>query len=159
VSAENVELVRSAFAAEGVDMVEALEHMTADGMEGVGIDTGPFAEDFEVEFLNDQPGGDITPQRRGVAGMQEGWANWLEAFESYVITPEDFVDAGDEVVVLVHVRARTERDGVEVEHSPAALFQVRDGKIQRTRFFLERRGAFEAVGMEPPPEGTGASST
>jgi ketosteroid isomerase-like protein len=155
VSAENVDLVKSAFAAEGVDMVEALKHMTADGVEQAGIDSGPFAEDFEVVFLNDQPGGDITPERRGVAGMQEGWANWLEAFESYVITPEDFLDAGDEVVVLVNVRARTKRDGVEVQHSPAALFQVLDGQIQRTRFYLQRSGAFEAVGMEPPPEAQG----
>ena len=58
---------------------------------------------------------------------------------------------GEEVVVLVHIRARTKRDAVEVEHSPAALFQVRDGKVRRTRFFLERELALEVAGLDPPP--------
>ena len=150
-SSDNVELVRQVFSPEGVDMVQAIPLMSGgEGVEEAGIDSGPFAEDFEVEFVGSQPGGDISPERRGVEGMAEGWANWLEAFESYVITPEDFIDAGDEVLVLVNVLARTERDGVEVEHSPAALFLVRDGQIRRTRFFLERGMAFEQAGMDPP---------
>jgi len=75
------------------------------------------------------------------------------SYESYLITPEEFIDAGDQVLMLVHVRARTIRDGVGVEHAPAALFEVRDGRIHRARFFLERALALAAAGMEPPPAG------
>ena len=150
-SAENVELVKALFPAAGFDMVEALERMDRD-IDQVGIDTGPFAEDFEIQFLSGQSGGSIEPEARGAAGLAEGWGNWLQGYETYVITPEDFVDAGDEVLLLVHVRARTVRDGVELEHRPAALFQVRDGKVRRTRFYLEREMAYEAAGLEPPPD-------
>lgn len=156
-SSENVELVRGVFPAAGVDMVEAVRQLPIDRVEEVGIDSGPFAEDFKTEFLSDQPGGEISPEARGAAGLAEGWANWLEPFESYVITPEDFVDAGDEVLLLVRVRARTERDQVEVEHRPAALFQVRDGKICRARFYLVREAAYAAAGLEPPPDGESAA--
>lgn len=151
-SAENVELVKALFPAAGVDMVEALQHVVREDIGQVGIDTGPFAEDFEIKFLSGQPGGSIEPEARGAAGLAEGWSNWLQGYESYVITPEDFVDAGDEVLLLVHVRARTLRDGVELEHRPAALFQVRDAKVRRTRFYLEREMAYEAAGLEPPPD-------
>ena len=150
-SAENVELVRGLIPSDGMDMVEATRLMTGAGVERVGIDSGPFAEDFEIEFISEQPLGPGPVNRRGVKGLAEGWANWLEPYESYLLTPEEFLDAGEEVVVLVHVRARTKRDGVEVEHSPAALFQVRDGKVRRTRFFLERELALEVAGLDPPP--------
>lgn len=157
-SAANVELVKQVFAAEGIEMVEVVRQMTAETADLAGIETGPFADDFEIQFASGHGAGDISPERRGVEGMAEGWANWLEGFEHYVITPEEFLDAGDEVVVLVNVRAKTERDGVEMEHRPAALFQVRDGKIRRTRFMLDRDEAFREAGLDAPG-GTGAGPT
>lgn len=146
-----MELVKGLIPSDGIDMVEATRLMTGAGVERVGIDSGPFAEDFEIEFISEQPLGPGPVNRRGVKGLAEGWANWLEPYESYLLTPEEFLDAGEEVVVLVHIRARTKRDAVEVEHSPAALFQVRDGKVRRTRFFLERELALEVAGLDPPP--------
>ena len=44
----------------------------------------------------------------------------------------------------------TERDGVELEHRPAALFQVRDGKICRTRFYLVREPRTRPPGWSLP---------
>jgi ketosteroid isomerase-like protein len=43
----------------------------------------------------------------------------------------------EEVQISVHVRARTHRDGVTVEHSPAALATVREGLLVRMRFYLD----------------------
>ena len=40
--------------------------------------------------------------------------------------------------------ARTHRDGVEVEHSPAAVATVRDGVLVRMRFYLDRDEARRA---------------
>jgi ketosteroid isomerase-like protein len=65
-----------------------------------------------------------------------------------MLSVEDVVDAGDEdVLVLTHVRARTHRDGVLVEHDPAAAITVRDGTVVRARFFLERSAALDALGL------------
>ena len=145
-SEENVELVRGLFAPEGVDMVAAMDDPLSQG-----LDIGVFSDDCTVEFLAELPSEVVEPSMRGAAGLVEGWSNWTEAYESYVITPEDFLDAGDQVLVLVRVEARTERDGVVMEHRPAAVFEVGDGKISRARFYLAREIAFGDAGLEPPP--------
>ena len=144
-SAENVELVRGLFPAKGVDMVAAMGDPISQG-----LDIGAFSDDCQVEFLAELPSEVVEPSMSGPAGLVEGWSNWIEAYESYVITPEDFHEAGDEVVMLVRVEARTERDGVVMEHRPAAVFQVRDGRISRARFYLDRELAFSEAGIEPP---------
>jgi ketosteroid isomerase-like protein len=140
VSRENVELVRS-LQPTGSDLVEvfsAIEH------EGASAElTDPFGEDFDVRFVSDM--GDI--EGRGPSGFLEAWRDWLTPYKSYRVDVEDIIDAGDEVLVLVRVKARTERDDVEVEHAPAALWSVRDGKITAVRFFLHRADALEAAGL------------
>lgn len=114
------------------------------------FDVRVFSEDCMVEFLAERPSEAIEPTLRGPAGLVEGWRNWIEAHESYVIKPEDFLDAGDQVLLLVRAEARTERDGVTMEHRPAALFQVGDGRIHRARFYLDRQMAFRDAGLENP---------
>ena len=95
------------------------------------------APDLEVGFLPTALGGGI--RQEGLSGLTEGWREWLEPYESYVITMEDFEEVGDDqAVILVRVRARTHRDGVLVEHAPAALATVRDGKLVSMRFYLDR---------------------
>jgi ketosteroid isomerase-like protein len=61
---------------------------------------------------------------------------------------EECVDAGDQVVMLVSVRGRTSRGGVEVEHRPAAVWTLEDGKVTAITFFLEREQAFEFAGID-----------
>jgi ketosteroid isomerase-like protein len=145
VSDQKVELVRELFPDEGVDMVAAMADPISQG-----LDVGVFSDDCVVEFLAERPSEAIEPTLHGPAGLVEGWRNWTEAYESYVITPEEFFDAGDEVLVLVRVEARTERGGVAMEHRPAAVFTVRDGRIHRARHFLDRDTAFDAAGVERP---------
>ena len=101
----------------------------------------------EVAFVASAPG---VPEIRyqGVDGLADGWRDWLEPFESYWLEIEDFVDAGDDdVLILVRVSARTKRDGVLVEHSPAAICTAREGKIVKIRFYLDRDHAREAAGV------------
>ena len=68
-------------------------------------------------------------------------------WESYYIEAEEFIDAGEEVVTLTRVLAQTTRDSVAVEHRPAAVWSLRQGKIVRVRFYLERDEALEAAGL------------
>jgi ketosteroid isomerase-like protein len=101
--------------------------------------------DLVIEFFPEALGGRI--EGAGVQGMVEGWREWLEPYEAYVTAIEDLEElpTGD-ILILVHARARTHRDGVEVEHSPAAVATVRDGLLQRMRFYLDRD---EARAAEP----------
>ena len=83
----------------------------------------------------------------GIAGLLEGWLDWLEAWDSYVIRFEEALDAGDKVVSFATVKARTSRYDVAVEHTPAAVWTVRDGKLSAVYFFLEREDALEYAGV------------
>jgi ketosteroid isomerase-like protein len=145
-SEANVEIVKRA-QPSGVDMVQLFRGSSAPDPADTGIDATAFENDFEVEFISSEAQASIRPAARGAQGLAEGWRDWLEAWESYYIETEEFIDAGDEVVCLVRVHGQTARDGVSVEHRPAAVWSVRDDKIVRVRFYLERNAAFEAAGL------------
>ena len=143
-SQENVELVRAIWPSE-VDVVQLVQlveegELPADVVAGV-------ASDLEVAFIAQGPQGSETSYR-GVEGLGEGWRDWLEPYQSYWLEVEDFIDAGeDEVLMPARVKAVTRRDGVLIEHSPAAICAVRDRKIARVTFYLDRSEALEAVGL------------
>jgi len=142
-SRENVELVRDLQPVD-VDLVQLFGPDETFNAAPFGA-TDRFEPDFEVRFIADQPGlGAI--ERKGLDGFVAGWREWLEPWASYRIDVDDIIDAGDDVLVLIRVRAQTARDGVEMEHSPAAVWTIRDGRVSALRLYLNRERAFEAAG-------------
>jgi ketosteroid isomerase-like protein len=147
-SRENVELVKSIHP-NGVDLVALFGAGERSIPPPIAAAADLFAEDFDVRFFaldgrQRQP----ESQGRGVEELLAAWRDWLEPWESYRLDVEDFIDAGDDVVVLVHIRGRTARDGVEMEHAPAAIFTVRSGKVVRLHFYMDRAQALETAGRE-----------
>jgi hypothetical protein len=85
---------------------------------------------------------------RGVAGFIEGWRDFLGAWESWVITPTEFIDVDDErILILLDVRARSKTHQVEIPIEAANLVTLRDGKLARLEMFSGRAEAFEAAGL------------
>lgn len=105
----------------------------------------PFADDFLVEFISNVPGVDRI-SRQGLDGFVEGWRDWLEAYATYRISAEEFVDAGDKVVVLIKVRATTARGGVVIEHDPAVVWTLAEGRVVAVRMYLGREDALREAG-------------
>jgi ketosteroid isomerase-like protein len=70
------------------------------------------------------------------------WEHW-DAIE---MTPEEIVEAGDDVVVFVHVRLRG-RDGIEVEARGPHVQTWSGGRLVRYRLFQAREEALAAVGL------------
>ena len=136
----NVEIVRALQPSE-IDLVSAVR-----GPENPFPQLPPasFAEDFASEWIG--PSGLKLGPFRGVEGIAAGWRDWLEAFETYEVRAEEFIGLGDQVLVFVRVRARTVRDGVEMEHAPAAVWTLRDGLVTRIVLYLDRDEALAAVG-------------
>jgi ketosteroid isomerase-like protein len=112
-----------------------------------GSSSPPIRPDIEIEFAGTASGAPGLSYR-GLDGLIEGWRDWLTPWQSYHIRVEDVLDAGANVVVLAAVRARTSRDGVEVEHRPAAVWTIRDGSVMAVHFFLERAEALRFAGIE-----------
>ena len=145
-SAENVELVKS-LQPDDVDLVELFREGGPSPFSEE--DAGLFAPDFEAEFIA-SIAGVPSLSYTGLGGMLDGWRDWLEAFATYRITAERFVDLGSDVVVFIRVDAQTARDAVAVTHEPAGVWSVRDGKITRLRLYLDREDALRDAGSAQP---------
>jgi ketosteroid isomerase-like protein len=145
-SRENVEIVKRA-QPTGIDMVSLFRGSNAPDPAATGIDVTVFDSDFEVEFVS-ATAGSLRPRSRGPQGLAEAWRDWLEPWETYYVEVEEFIDAGDEVVVFARIRGQTARDGVRVEHSPAAIWSIRDGNVAKIQFYLDRDEALESAGLQ-----------
>jgi ketosteroid isomerase-like protein len=143
-SRENVELVK-ALQPSGIDLVEVFaqefETQTADDP-----DAELFHRDLEVQFIARGETLEGTVYR-GLEGLAQAWREWLAAWTSYRLDVDEFVDAGDKVVVFVRVAARTARDDVLMHHTPGAIWTIRAGKVASIRFYFDRSEALEALGL------------
>jgi ketosteroid isomerase-like protein len=62
------------------------------------------------------------------------------------LEPEEFIDAGDQVVALLRVKA-TGHSGVALERDDAIVYTMRDGQVARLDYYNNRPQALEAVGL------------
>ena len=85
-------------------------------------------------------------RRRGTTRFGPAWLAG-KAWNEYEVTHEEFVDAGDRVVVTLHLRARGRGSGVEIDARFFDVYTIRDGEIVRMDEFTERSAALEAAGL------------
>jgi len=84
---------------------------------------------------------------RGREATQRFWKTFLETFNRVVVVPQEFIEHGDNVIVLdrTHMWGR---DGIEVEARNVSLATIRHGQIVRWRLCRDRAEALKAVGLE-----------
>jgi ketosteroid isomerase-like protein len=73
---------------------------------------------------------------------------WEAPWEDLEMTAEEFIDAGDRVVVRAYLRGRGRGSGVEVDIRFYWLYTLRGGKIVRVDEFTELEEALEAARLE-----------
>jgi uncharacterized protein len=83
----------------------------------------------------------------GLEGMLQALFDWAESFEELVITAEEYIDAGDQVVVRTRQRARGSGSGAQVETDLWYVYSVRAGKVVRIDIVQNRSEALEAAGL------------
>ena len=131
-SQENIAAVR-----RGYEMVAAGD------IEGL---TDTFAPEAEVTESGGIGGtGSATGTRYGFEGFLRGWADAQETFDDFRVVPEDFIEAGDAVVVPAHISGRGKSSGVELDTRVAHLWVFQDGKIIRGDVFPTVEDALEAA--------------
>ena len=90
-----------------------------------------------------------TPDQGDYEGHQ-GVTRWLEdwaaAWAEWSIAPEEFIDAGDSVVVLVRMETTGRGSGIEIQRDDALVYEIRDGIITRIDYYNDRKQALKAVG-------------
>ena len=138
-SEENVEIVRFVFDA---------------------FERGQLDEMFEL-VTNDLTTHRVEPDNaiyHGKEGFLQATADWIEGFEEWTVTPEEFIDGKDSVLVRVRQTARGEKSGVPVESNIWFVFEMRGRKIVRLEFPPERSRSprsRRAVGVRGSARGAG----
>ena len=127
-SQENVEIVRRAFAYE---------------IYGVG-------DRAEAEAIFD-PDVVINPTEEGPSygldAIRDNIEQWKGAWEELEVTTEEFIDAGDRVLVTAPHRGRGRESGIEVDTRFYLVYSLRNGKVVRSDEYADRAEALEAAGV------------
>jgi len=64
------------------------------------------------------------------------------------VEPQEFIDAGDFVVVPTRQVGRGRTSGAFFEEGQVNVFRVRDGRVTQLREYRDRSEALKAVGLE-----------
>jgi ketosteroid isomerase-like protein len=97
-------------------------------------------------FDHDLP--DAKASYTGLDGLGQWQADWEASWASWRWEAQDFIDAGDRVVVVLRVHATGRGSGVEVERLDGAVFTLRGGRCIRFDYYGSKAEALKAVGLE-----------
>jgi ketosteroid isomerase-like protein len=85
---------------------------------------------------------------RGVEGVGAHWIEWMEPWDEHRIEPVELIEAGDDgVIATIHLTARGEHSGMEIDQHFFQVYTVQEGKITRMVEFVDRASALESAGL------------
>ena len=128
-SQENVELVRWTFTSNPTRLFSL------------------FDDEIELDARGnvELPGTVVAGRGREVVERfcREYWGTWAE----YSAEPQEFIDAGNHVVVVVRERGKGKGSGVPFETTHTQVWTLRDGRLVRWLLFADKADALEAAGL------------
>jgi ketosteroid isomerase-like protein len=87
--------------------------------------------------------GTYLGEKEATRFIEDFWA----PFEEVNAEPEEFIEAGDQVVVFLHVRNRHRGSSAFVDIRVAITWTMRDGKPIMCQMFPQREQALAAAGL------------
>jgi ketosteroid isomerase-like protein len=127
-SQENVEIVRGGFDAFQEGNLSQMLDLMADDL---------------VTYRADPDGATY----HGKEGFLRATADWTEDFSEWSVIPEEFIDAGDRVLVRVRQMARGEASGIPVEGEFWFVFEMSGRRVAKLSFYVRPGEALEAAGL------------
>ncbi len=106
-----------------------------------------FAADAETADAAGLGVAGTTGTRHGPEGFLRAATEGLEAFEDYRVDTEEFIDAGEAVVVPVRISGRGRTSGAKLETRLAHLWVLRNRKVIRGEVYRTTEEALEAAGL------------
>src|SRR5919109_2311117 len=89
----------------------------------------------------------IGPEWHGPQGVLEMAADWVEEFDEFTMIGEEFIDAGDAVVVRIRQEGRGTSTGVPVQVTFWFVYSMKDERVIRFEMFQDRDEALQSVGL------------
>ncbi|MGH2966698.1 MAG: nuclear transport factor 2 family protein [Solirubrobacterales bacterium] len=86
-------------------------------------------------------------EMRGPEGLLNFISGQAEAFEQMWIDADEFIDAGDRVVIPIRFGGRARHTGLDVEFQVTHLCTYREGKLLRDEIYATKAEALEAAGL------------
>lgn len=143
-AAEMLQRVRAGFSIEGPFESDIDAERAADAF----VTTiEPVATD---DFVCVMDGGALTTEYKGLAGLREGWLDFLKAFDSIAIRPGEVHETPDGrcVAEFVQLTGRPKGAAGEIEQPGAAVWRVRGDRLQSVEFHIDRSRALRSAGIE-----------
>ena len=107
--------------------------------------------DWSGAFRDVNPDFELTTHEageyRGRAAARRFMEDLVGSFEETVWEPEEFINRGDQIVVIVHFRVRPRGTDAVIENRIGHLWTVRGGKLIRVQTFPRPEDALEAAGL------------
>ncbi len=128
---------------ENVEVVKRLY----DAFNREDLDTGRALCDPEVVIDRSNSIGPDARIYRGHPGLEEFWNEWKRAWSDTRWEIDEWIDGGDNVVVLGRLYARGAASGASVEANVSQVVVVRGGKVLSSKLFQSRSEALEAAGL------------
>jgi len=126
---------------ENVDMVRAgWERYSGTGEPPWDL----FHESVEVHDHDTPDQGDY----RGHEGIRRWLEDWGAAWAEWRIEADEFIDAGDSVVILIRMNTEGRGSGIKAQRQDALVYGVTQGLITRVDYYNDRGEALKAVGLE-----------
>jgi ketosteroid isomerase-like protein len=127
---------------ENLEVVQALVAASQRGDWEAAIDN--YDPRVELDMAR-MPDGEIHSGRDAVWDF---YRRWFGTWERLTITPEQFIDAGESVVVVVvRIAGVGRRSGVETSMRAADVMTLRGGKVIRQVGYPDASEALEALGL------------
>lgn len=83
----------------------------------------------------------------GRDAVREMWERWGDAWDAIETLPEDYIDAGEHVLVTVRYSGRGRGSGIEHDDLLFDVYTFRGGLCVRKQEFRERSEALRAAGL------------
>jgi ketosteroid isomerase-like protein len=102
--------------------------------------------DPDIEFATPD-----SPESVAVTGreaMGRAWARFLAEWDEFSAEPEEYLDAGEKVVVLTRFGGRGRLSGASAKGLPgASVMTFRDGRVVRLAAYTDRDRALAEAGL------------
>lgn len=131
-SQKNVELVRTIYAAFGAGDVPAVVASMADDIEWNEAENFPYA--------------DGNPYRGAEAILSGVFARLGSEWDGFAAVPEEFLDAGETVVVLGRYRGVCKATGRPLDAQMAHVWRMEGGKAARFQQYTDTLQAARVIG-------------
>jgi len=115
--------------------------------EGGGVEA--ILERLGPEFhVRDRASSPDRETRFGREGIKRLFDSYMEAFDALRLDPDEFIEAGDQIVVSLRQHARGKGSGAEVVSPVAHVWTVREGEVTQLRIFGDKDKALRAIASE-----------